>query len=87
MVAWRVKMLSRERVHELMHHIVYTDEQLDEYVDAFMDFYSNSPILNNTRRECIEEFLPVFVSIYEIGIHTHDSEIMKVRKIVNGLPL
>ena len=81
------EMLDRDKVYNLMHRICYTDEQVEEYVERFMDFYNRSMILNNTRRECIEEFLPVFIGVYELGIHAHDSEIMKVRKIVNGLPL
>ena len=79
-------MLKREDVYALMQRIMYA-EHVDGYVDRFMDFYERSPVLNNVRRECIEEFLPVFIAIYELGVHIHDSRIMEIRRIVNGLPL
>lgn len=69
-----------------MYRWIYSDEQLEKYLNNFMDWYERSPILNNTRREVIEEFLPVVIGAFELGMFANRDAIMSIREIVNGLP-
>ena len=79
-------MLGREQVYKFMHRLAYSDEQTEQYVSKFMDFYDRSPILNNVRRECIEEFLPVFIAIYELGIFSNQDKVMAIRRLAMDIP-